>query len=606
MSREADKKTDRHADSGGEFRHGSDFDLVAIGAFGAGEVSVASIFESSSSGYPEMDLTRWSGVGSLRDEISDRRCFELGLSPVSTSTRFLAVIPPFSERTRLLPLPEKVRRMDDESLRRWLIDAETDGLEGTDGHPLFDVPSGENCVSVSRLPDGNIAVTEVSRAQRDDLIDSISRRLGVGRDCISVALETSSRACLRYFLLATNEGAELDKRTDSAGTALVILTRTGFNVSFWSPIRGLFAENGYPAPAGVSDESNEMHDGSAELDSYFRQAVDELFIQIETMEHAGDEPFHVSRVVWGAESGLETAVSGVMGEIASQYDVDFIALDRSAEEASACGLLLISKAIVSEDDADLLPQADLVRGLDSEPMAEEAFGFEEEGSVRVDTVDNHRRNLALAILGPPVAILAILLAMIAHSMWTSSSLEGRLETAVSKESELMPALQRRREFEKSIAHYREVVLAVSSLRERQPLTMSLLEFLDDRFPADSDSGFFVSELKLGDDGSMRGKGLARSKDVVIEFLRGLEQGRDSAGLPIFEGLTYTVREAELGASNVYVATDLSRPRTQYRNLAPGVVEWELAADFASVKRSLAKAQAKNGTASDANGGGANQ
>jgi hypothetical protein len=601
MSLEPDKNPDG-LDNGLGSKPRSDFDLVAIASFDGGEVSIASIFESESSGYPEMDLTRWSGDRGLREEISDRRCFELGLAPLSSSTRFLSIIPPFSERTRILPLSEKIKRMDDEALRVWLVEADRDAVLGTDGHPLFDAPRGENSVSVSRLPDGNVSVTEVPASQINDLTESLSRTLGVGHGAVNATIETSSRACLRYFLLATSEGAGLEKRVGASGTALILLTRCGFSVSFWSPDRGLFAENGYPAPAGMAIDSEADLLAAAELDSYLRQAVDELFIQIETLESSGDDSIEISRIVWAAESGLGDALSVIMGEVAAQHSLEVVALDRPAEEAAACGLLLISDSIVSTEDARLLPQADLVRGLGSE--AEVQSVDEEYGVPQTSTVDRQRRGFALAILGPPIAILAVIIGFLVHGMWISSSLESRMESAASKEAKLQPVLQRRREFEKSLAYYREVVLAVGSLRERQPLTVSLLQFLDGKFPVESETGFFVSELKLGDDGSMRGKGLARSKDIVIEFLRGLEQGRDGSGLPVFEGLTYTVREAELGASNVYVATDLSRPRTQYRNLAPGVVEWELAADFAAVKRNLAKAQQAAGAPTASNGGGA--
>jgi hypothetical protein len=587
-------------------------DQVAIVWFGHGDVVVASPTASDSPGSYDLDLTKVPTEFNLGATISMRRSTELGVPSLSEKTRFVTVLPDFTERTRVMALEPMTRSLDDEALISWLIEAERKYVNGTDDYPLFETPLEETVYSVLRLPDNNIALTESPRKTLVEVRAQIESFTGIREGDIDLVVETPSRAALRYYLSATVEGGKLLEAEHIAEvTAVIVMGRTGFSFGLWNPRAGLFTEYGFPAPAELQSdriawnalfnfdatETNANVDEQQilklrnEVDLYLRQAFDQLLLQLspETAGELGMSSF--GRVVWATEPDLDGMVSEIAADYQSYSGIEFMPIGVSADEAMASGLLLgsFSFGADSVEAAEVIPVVDLARDLAVLADKEEL----ERLRVEQQLIERRRKRAALALSAPPVIVLALIIGFALDTVRSHVMFGFRESAADAKAAELKPALDRRVEYERKIDGYREFIQLVGELRKQQPLTMKLLFQLNDRFPLDVDPGFFVGQLEIDEKGQTKMRGLARNPEAVTRFLKSLESAKDETdGELLFEGLTYSVRET--GALVPGLERSTSQGSPIFRNTAPGIIEWDMSATYLPVKKSLPEPEVNEG------------
>ena len=156
----------------------------------------------------------------------------------------------------------EVLTYDDDELTEWLLNAEKQMYLGTDHHPVFETSLEDTACSFTRLPNGQVAMTEVPRPHVQAVREKMLRTLGEDAPPhINLSVETPLRCAARYFLTALHEGADiLGEGKESEVTAFLLMNKAGFSYGLWSPKTGLFSEYAFSAPA----EINRLNDDWAE------------------------------------------------------------------------------------------------------------------------------------------------------------------------------------------------------------------------------------------------------------------------------------------------------------------------------------------------------
>ena len=526
----------------------------------------------------EIDVEHFGSDYNLGPQIDLRRGVQTGAIAVSQQTNFLTQIPEFSERTRILALAGDQLALSDDDLARWLISAEQQVLVGTDNHPLFETSLDDTACVIRRLPNGLVAMTEVPRAHvlaaRERLRTILGDRVA---SYVSTCIETPIRTIARYFLTAVKEG-ELVRRAgkESEVTAFVLIGTAGFRFGLWSPAAGLFSEYGFIAPKEISRASEKTPD-DGRIEAYARQAFEQLELQLSKEKLEQLQLSGYAQVVWVAEPSISNTIAPVAAEHATQTGIQAFHLDTSVDEAVVAGLLLGSFAFGDSTPfgASMLPQANLARDL----------------LVLADTEANQRRfseeiyakrrrgRAVFTMLAPPIAMVAILLAMLAGLLLSQLFTTVRDARADAKTLELKPALDRRNSYEANLKWYQEFIKQVSRLRKQQPAGISLLYQLNSDYPFAVDPSFYVSDMKLLPTGAVEMKGYARNKDAVASFLKSLEfAGGPESGSRLFANLAYEVQE---GAPQVVAATGQTQLPTMAgstlgtNQIRPGVIVWSI-------------------------------
>src|SRR5690606_30601558 len=223
-------------------------DQLAI-VWGGTDGVVAASPHRGSGGTASLDVVRFPSDFNLGAALEMRRRNQLGLPAMSQETLFSTVVPDFSERTRILALDGERLALDDERLAEWLVLAEQQMLLGTDNHPIFETALEDTASAISRLPNGQVAMTEVPRKHVERLREQMRPFVGTaGSSHINLVVETPVRCAARYFLSATKEG-EAARRSGKEGevTAFLLIRRAGFSIGLWSPRTGLFDEYSFLA-----------------------------------------------------------------------------------------------------------------------------------------------------------------------------------------------------------------------------------------------------------------------------------------------------------------------------------------------------------------------
>ena len=177
----AEKRAGFRADGIGYFfEKATSVDQLAL-VWGGMEGVVAASPHRDSSGNASLDVVRFPSDFNLGAALEMRRRNQLGLPPMSGETLFSTVVPDFSERTRILALDGERLALDDDRLAEWLVNAEQQLLHGTDNHPIFETSLEDTACSISRLPNGQVAMTDVADA------------LGIRRDADEAPLAARQR-----------------------------------------------------------------------------------------------------------------------------------------------------------------------------------------------------------------------------------------------------------------------------------------------------------------------------------------------------------------------------------------------------------------------------
>src|SRR5687768_9089821 len=542
----------------------------------------------------EVEVERFTSDFNLTQAINLRRGGQAGNLQLTNDTFFLTTIPEFSERTRILTLDGGRLALDDRALVEWLITAEQQVVLGTDNHPLFETSLDDTACAIRRLPNGLVAMTEVPRAHVLGARDRVRTLLGDRvASQVDLTIETPVRTVARYFLTAIKEG-ELVQRAgkESEVTAFILIGNSGFRFGLWSPAAGLFSEHGFLAPKDIAQLGSQVAGGrfqkpatdgdiDGRLESYVREAFDQLSLQLSKEKLEQLQLSGYAQVVWASEPGLAATIPPIAAEHASKTGIQVFHLEAPIDEAMVGGMLLGSFAFgdAAPVGAAILPQADLARDLlvlaDTE---------QDQRRLGEELLVQQRRNRAIfSLLAAPTVVTAILLAMIGGLIFTSIVTGVRDAQASARTQELKPALDRRNSYEANLKWYQEFIKQVSRLRKQQPVGIGLLYQLNSNYPFTVDPSFYVSEMKLLPTGGVEMKGFARNKDAVASFLKSLEfAGGAASGSRLFGNLAYEVQE---GAPVAAVATAQANAPTMAGSLLstnqarPGVIVWSIKGNY---------------------------
>ena len=539
----------------------------------------------------EIEVERFNSDFNLGQQINHRRGGASSEFLLSQDTLFLTTVPEFSERTRILALDGDRLALDDRELVKWLINAEQNVVLGTDDHPLFETSLDDTACVIRRLPNGLVAMTEVPRAHvlaaRERLRTLLGDRVA---SFINATIETPVRSTARYFLTAVKEG-ELVQRSgkEAEVTAFILISNAGFRFGLWSPAAGLFSEYGFLAPKEIAQTGDHSpvsgfqtlpmapQPDEKAIENYVRQAFDQLELQLskEKLEELNLSGY--AQVVWASEPHLSKTIAPIAAEHAAQTGIEVFHLNAPLGEAVVGGLLLGSFAFGESDayGAAILPPADLARDLlviadteqDQRRFTEEVFA------------QKRRSRAVFSLLAAPIAVVAVLLAIVAGLILSGLYLSFRDAQADAKTKELKPALDRRNSYEANLKWYQEFIKQVSRLRKQQPVGIGLLYQLNSDYPFTVDPSFYISDMKLLPTGAVEMKGYARSKDAVASFLKSLEfAGGPESGSRLFGNLAYEVQEGApqpVAANGQTQAPQMTGGLIAANQIRPGIIVWSI-------------------------------
>lgn len=576
------------------------------------EVVAASPVSGNLRGSYDMDISRLPSDFNLFAALNMRRESSLDVPPLSEQTLFLTAVPNFAERTRILALSGDILALDDFELSEWLVEAEKQMFLGTDNHPVFETSLEDTACSITRLSNGQVAMTEVPRQYIETAHEKIlSLIISEASTTTNFAVETPLRCVARYFLTALPEGSvALRPEKESDVTAFLIIRKTGFSYGLWSPGIGLFSEYAFLAPTEINQqeslwkekitinsrkpvqndetlstidpEENEHFGRGKPLEEYIRKAFDQLFLQLSPEKLEQLQLSGYTQVVWATEMGLSELVAGIAAEYSANTGLDSFQIGVPVDEAIAGGLLFGSFTFGDDTvaGAEILPPVNMARDLlmlaDKEEI--ERRRFEE-----IVLQKRHSRAV-FTLWAAPVVVIACLLALVADTLRTQAMLTFREYRADAKTQELKPALDRRNSYEANLKWYQEFIKQVSSLRRQQPVGIGMLYQLNQNYPFNVDPSFYVSDLKLLTNSGVEIKGLARNKDAVTSFLRSLEfAGGAESGKKLFSNLTYEVQEG-VATANVPTNGQPNLPNITGSGLAgsnpaPGIIAWSIKGNY---------------------------
>lgn len=576
------------------------------------EVVVASPVSGSIRGSYDMDITRLPSDFNLFAALNMRRESYLDVPPLSEQTLFLTAVPNFAERTRILALAGDILALDDFELSEWLVEAEKQMFLGTDNHPVFETSLEDTACSITRLSNGQVAMTEVPRQYIEDAREKILSVIGSETSTtINFSVETPLRCAARYFLTALPEGSvALRPEKESEVIAFLIIRKTGFSYGLWSPAIGLFSEYAFLAPTEINQQASHWDEkitrnrrtpvqksempptispeeienfGRGEyLEEYVKQAFDQLFRQLSPEKLEQLQLSGYTQLVWATEMGLSELVAGIAAEYAAKTGLEFFQIGVPVDEAVAGGLLFSSFTFGDDTvaGAEILPPVNMARDL--LVLADK----EETEHRRFEVISQQKRHnrAVFALLAVPVVVIACMLALVADTLRTQVMLTFREYRADAKTQDLKPALDRRNSYEANLKWYQEFIKQVSSLRRQQPVGIGMLYELNQNYPFNIDPAFYVSDLKLLTNGGFEIKGLARNKDAVTSFLRSLEfAGGPESGKKLFSNLAYEVQEG-VATANVPTNGQPNLPNITGSgftgsNPAPGIIAWSIKGNY---------------------------
>ena len=573
-------------------------DQIAIVWSAEGDVVVASPLSDSFGSTSSIDVARFPAGTDAAASVSLRRTREFGLPALSRSTYYLTAIDDHSERTKILALDGEKLSYDDSVLLEWLVNAEKQMFLGTDNHPVFETALEDTACGVTRLPNGQVSMTEVPRDRISNLGTKVRHFVREpANSYIGLCIETPLRCIARYFLSQTKGGTDtLHHGRRNEVTAFISMNMSGYSFGLWSPAAGLFSENAFLAPEDVNKNARRVRrqlqevasappkvDDDRSINEYVRRALDQL------LQHMSPEKLQqlqlagYTQIVYAAEPRLLENIKAAAAEITQRTGLEFVPIDRPVEEAVASGLILGSYAFGSKivEGAARIQPVNLARDILVLADAEES---ERRRNEEIRT-QNRRNRAVLTVLAPPVVAAAFVLAVIAGLIISYFFTSIRESQADARTQELRPALERRKAYEANLKWYQEFIAEVSRLRRQQPVGIGLLQQLNSNYPFATDPAFYVSDLKLTQQGDIEMKGLARNKDAVATFLKSLEfAGGEQSGSRLFNNMAYEVQEIAQpaqGSSQPNLPTMTGSTLTS-KPAAPGVVQWKMTGNYAPV------------------------
>jgi hypothetical protein len=585
--------------------HADSPDQVAVVWDNSGGVVVASPRPASGVGY-EIDTVHFPSDFNLAGAINLRRVNRPDVAELSNETLYLTSVRDYSERTRLLALDGEKLAMSDEDLAEWLIGAERQVFLGTDNHPLFETSLEETACSISRLPSGQVTMTEVPRTVVESARDRMRQITGTRSMNFDLCVETPLRSTARYFLTALPEGdVVLRPGKEREVTAFLLIGKSGYSYGLWSPSTGLFSEYAFLAPKEIDHRGRAAKDvapadnigGQRNVEDYVRYAFDQLLLQLSPDKLERLELSSYAQIVWTADADLIQTTEPLAAEQAQRAGLEFFQIKAPADEAVAAGLLFGSFAFGDSTvaGADLLPQVNLARDILALADTEE---FERRQNEEVRLM-KRRSSAVFTLLAAPVATAGILLAIFGTIIFSQMMTAYRDSRADARTAELKPALDRRNSYEANLKWYQEFIKQVSRLRKQQPAGIGLMYQMNSNYPFAIDPAFYVSDMKLLPTGAVEMRGLARNKDAIASFLKTLEfAGGPESGSRLFSNLAYEVQEsagAPAAVPGQPALPVMTGSALSSSTIAPGVISWSIKGNYLPVAEFAPPPPAKPGT-----------
>ncbi len=438
---------------------------------------------------------------------------------------------------------------------------------------FFETSLEDTASSISRLPNGQVTLTETPREYVNAVREQMRSIVGGAGGPLNLIVETPVRCAARFFLARLPEGSDI-RRPGKEGevTAFLLVNRAGFSIGLWAPRAGLFSEYSFLS----SQELSNADVSDSRLDAYIKQALDQLFLQLSPERLEALELTSYAQIVWACEAALESRVAPIAQEYGDKSGIEFFQIPIPADEAIANGLLLGSFSFGNPEAIGprVLPVVNLARDLLVHADTEEV---ERRRLEQLEALKRRNRTI-FAILAAPVIAFALLAAFAADIVRERVYLAFREANADQEATRLKPALDRRKSYEANLIWYQEFVKQVSLLRKQQPVGTSLLYQLDSNYPFNIDPSFYISEMRLNPKGEIEVKGLAKNKDAIAAFLRSLEfAGGAESGSRLFGNLAYEVQEGVAQQANAQRPNMPQMPGSTLTatNAAPGVVTWSL-------------------------------
>lgn len=550
---------------------------------------------------------------------------ELDVSAPDLETTFLVTAASLNERTRLLALDAEILQLDGEQLNEYLVKAAESGASGTNGEPLF-FSNGdfeyleEMACAFVKLPNGQLSATEVPRSAIRATGRDLLALAGISLDenlppemqpAVRLRVETPSRAVLRRYL--AHQDAHQEQRQAAAAIALWIVTENTHHIALWSPSWGLFDELGEPLFISRENDSDENYNSdlfaAAEGDAFSETAFDEventdksfaeMFSNVhpeqEIINRALDELFlklrphslsefavELEGVLWIAAPSRREQVLQAINTTADS-NVAFEEIPGNLYEVIAEGLLLGSQQ-PEEAWLETLNLANDVR------VQAETAEIQQQ-AIRLKNFNRERRKVIWAMFAPLALMLAFVVGTYTDMVRTGFSLAWRNAAADVEKDRLKPLLDAQASYNASFDYYLQYLQQTFSLRDKQGIPISLFEQLDERFPGDLDSAFYLSDVRLNNKGQLEITGLARDEMAVTQFVRQLEFASDAKGKKLFVGLQPEIRRGgetlSSSAPSPFGASPVANTM-QVSNLPPGVIAFQIKGYFSPVGTAASK------------------
>ena len=495
-------------------------------SFDTNNTSVAAASYNQMTGI--IETKRFSTGEDLSSQISRWR--ESIGQPFSVSdTAVLLAEPHFTAHTRIASIPDEIlHREDDDEITKWLVEASRESKMGEDGLPIFEANLVDASYDFTRLPNGEIALTELPRpilqlgigqAAAADLFGKRASGLQVDDNleipAFSHYFETRIRAIARYLL-------DREETDDKKTVLFLAFTRDGASLALWDRNRTFFYELGEYFRFDTEDEDVADEIGLTGEEVYLSEVENFLYSQVyHLLFPENGERVELSRIYAVADE-LTVDVLQIVERFADEMESPLTPADAAFNEAVAAGLLLAADEDAARKVLAVNLAFDLTRQI-------EVIETELE---KTEKIKRRRKRISLiaALLLPIIAVAAIIAGIRLNTLRVSGNLVSRYDTAKASKKRLEPVLAERALYERTLVWFQDIITQIIKLRTKQIAAISFPASLDQFYPADN--SFFVSEMNLEPDGAFSLKGYTSNKDAVTQFVRSFEFADASARLDL--------------------------------------------------------------------------
>lgn len=363
-------------------------------------------------------------------------------------------------------------------------------------------------------------VNDTRRAVLDWLEES-GALAGREADPPYIRIETRTSALLRLWKqsrgdvriveeiegVSTGAGAETNQlERQHATVALVTIERGGFTFGLHNERKGLV----YETEEAFGETSVEMAVNYA-IQRFFALVAPESLTDLQIAP--------VTKIIFSAEREMRSHLKSFFDEELKGIHAEEISLPVSLIRDSGGPHLdhasALAMGLVLADHEQ--PHGDL----SVNPRELLTHYIAERRKIEQERERQLRRIAAVAILAPLVAVLAVILSSWIYLKYQASVIT---ETRVVEEREaerLAKERNLRQTAEQNFSFYSQLTEQIVALRKRQTAMPRLLADLNASWPS-TDNTWFVSDLKVGLDGSIEIKGKTKREESVTQFARALE------------------------------------------------------------------------------------